>query len=249
MNVLIIPVYARTAWDASCLTRVVAHAQLDAGVNRIVVVDDCSPHRFDLVSSSAELIRLGRNSGPARARNAGIERALKLGATHILMTDHDCIPTSGWASSFGQFLTGGDFAAASGITKSVGTTLLDRYHELNGTLNGRWLLPHREELLYAPTCNFAIRADVAQEFRFDERFPGAAGEDVDFCLRLRDKFRIGLCRDAVVLHDFGYTSTARGFTRFVRTFMKYKAANALLWDRHSGIDWNDSESIPSRGLS
>lgn len=248
MNVLIIPVYTRTEWDVSCLTRLVSRTQLDTGINRVVVIDDCSPRRFDLVSST-EVIRLGRNRGPAHARNVGIKRALELGATHILMTDHDCIPTPGWASSFRSFLMRSNFAVASGITKSAGSTLLDRYHELNGTLNGRWLLPHREELLYAPTCNFAIRAEVAHEFRFDEQFPTAAGEDVDFCLRLREKFRIGLCREAVVLHDFGYASTFRGFTRFVQTFMKYKAANALLWDNHSGINWNDSESISSRGLS
>ena len=54
-----------------------------------------------------------------------------------------------------------------------------------GALNGRWALPGHQELIYGPSCNLGVRAEVLAQVRFDERFPAAAGEDYDFCHRLR----------------------------------------------------------------
>jgi GT2 family glycosyltransferase len=242
---LIIPAYLRTPWDAICLRRLVASAAAQAGLGAVVVVDDASPLPAASIVGGAFCVRLDSNGGPARARNVGIERALALGAEVLLFADHDCILQDGWARSFRAFLDGSAHSLAGGLTKSFGRTMLDRFHDFNGTLNGRWVLPERRELLYAPTCNLAIRAEVARDFRFDERYPTAAGEDVDFCLRARRRYSIGLCREAVLLHDYGYSSLVGGLPRFVRLFKKYKAANALLWSDFSGLSWTHSEAIPS----
>lgn len=244
MNVLIVPAYLRSAWDASCLQRLLSSALLQASLSGVIVVDDASPVSVPS-ANGVERIVLERNGGAAVARNAGLRRALALGADNILMADHDCVLQPGWAAQFEAHLARSGDGAAGGLVLAWGKTLLDSFHDLNGTLNGRWVLPDRAELLYAPTCNFAIRREVAQAFRFDERFPGAAGEDVDFCLRIRRKYRIGFCRGAVVRHDFGYSSTLTGLPRFIRTFQKYKAANARLWEAHAASSWTRSESIPS----
>jgi GT2 family glycosyltransferase len=110
-------------------------------------------------------------------------------------------------------------------------------------LNGKWLLPARKELWYMPSLNFGMKADIAREFAFDERFPTAAGEDVDICLRLRSKYRIGFCSTAKLWHDFGYKSTVSDFKRFVSLFMKYKSSSATLYEGHTVLLWDSSESI------
>jgi GT2 family glycosyltransferase len=245
MNVLVIPAFLRAEWDRACLQRLAASAARQPYLDAVVVVDDASPFTPAELPSRVDVIRLSVNGGPARARNVGIVRALGLGADHILFTDHDCVLDPGWATALSSFLAGGTCGAVGGVTAALGDTLLDRFHDFNGTLNGRWVLPAREELLYAPTCNLAITAGVAREFKFDERYPTAAGEDVDFCLRLRRRHRIGFCPDAVLRHDFGYVDSVRGLGRFIRTLKKYRAANALLWSEHSGLLWTDSEAIPS----
>jgi hypothetical protein len=142
-----------------------------------------------------------------------------------------------------RYLSDTNFAAAGGMTYSWGSTLLDRYHEINGTLAGKWLLPDRRELWYMPSLNFGMKAHAAQEFPFDERFPHAAGEDVDLCLRLRSKYRIGFCADAKLWHDYGYSSTITGFWRFIKLFMKYKSSSATLYEGHTVLMWDASESI------
>ena len=144
-----------------------------------------------------------------------------------------------------NFLDRTEFAAVGGMTFSYGKTLYDYYHDINGTLNGKWLLPDKKELWYMPSLNFGIKAFVAEEFVFDERFPTAAGEDVDLCLRMRSKYKIGFCPKAKLWHDFGYKSTLTGFKRFVNLFKKYKSSSATLYDGHTVLLWDNSESIYS----
>ena len=83
------------------------------------------------------------------------------------------------------------------------------------------------------------------QFKFDERFPTAAGEDVDICLRLRSKYKIGFCSKAQLHHDYGYKSTLTGFKKFIRLFKKYKSSSATLYEGHTVLLWDSSESIYS----
>jgi GT2 family glycosyltransferase len=244
MSALIIPCYVKSEWDLRCLRRLLDSIQAQSQpFERVYLVDDASPRSYDVPHPLVERITLETNGGPARARNLGVSRALKSGTDIILFTDHDCILDREWNEKMCSFLARGQFAAAGGMTWSWGKTLLDRYHELNGTLAGKWLLPERKELWYMPSLNFGMRAFAAEEFPFDERFPTAAGEDVDLCLRLRSKYRIGFCPEAKLWHDYGYRSTVTGFLRFLRLFKKYKSSSATLYEGHTVLMWDASESI------
>ena len=242
--VLVVPCFCRNAWDVNCVQRLVRSAD-QPSIDQVIIVDDASPMSLPSFPSIVRAIRLPSNSGPACARNTGVAKALELGSEYLLFADHDCILSSQWAENMVSFLSKQVFSVAGGMTYAWGTTLLDKFHDLNGTLNGRWILPEKHELLYSPTCNLGACAEVVRNFRFDERYPSAAGEDIDFCLRVRRRYRIGLCREAVVFHDYGYLSTISGITRFVNGFMKYKSANTLLWNEQLGIDWTKSEAIAS----
>ncbi|MEI6305739.1 MAG: glycosyltransferase [Deltaproteobacteria bacterium] len=228
----------------SCLNRLLDSVEAQSRpFDKIYVIDDASPLKYALGRSGLEHIILEKNGGPARARNVAIVKALAAGFEHLLFTDHDCILDEEWNEQMSTFLSTSDFAAVGGMTYSYGRTLLDYYHDVNGTLAGKWLLPERRELWYMPSLNFGMKAFAAEEFPFDERFPSAAGEDVDLCLRLRSKYRIGFCSAAKLWHDYGYKSTITGLLRFLRLFMKYKSSSATLYEGHTVLMWDSSESI------
>lgn len=244
MSALIIPCYLRSEWDTACLNRLLDSVTAQTRpFDKVYVVDDASPRRCELDRSGVEYIRLDSNGGPARARNVAIGKALRDGTKHVLFTDHDCILDANWNLEMVNFLDKTEFAAVGGMTYAWGKTLLDYYHDVNGTLAGKWLLPDRKELWYMPSLNFGMKAFAAEEFPFDERFPTAAGEDVDLCLRLRSKYRIGFCSTAKLWHDYGYRSTLTGFNRFLRLFKKYKSSSATLYEGHTVLMWDSSESI------
>lgn len=243
-NALVIPCHLRTRWDVRCLLRLLDSVRAQSlRFSSVYVVDDASPRAYSVRDFDVQHIRLPENGGPAKARNVAVERALAAGHEQVFFTDHDCVLDPGWHAAMTGFLSGTEFAAVGGMTYAWGSTLLDRYHEINGTLAGKWLLPDRKELWYMPSLNFGMKAFAAREFPFDERFPHAAGEDVDLCLRLRSKYRIGFCRDARLWHDYGYRSTITGLRRFVRLFLKYKSSSATLYEGHTVLMWDASESI------
>ena len=244
MSALIIPAYLHTQWDIDCLDRLLASAQRQTKpLDMIYVVDDASPLKYEIRHYHVEHVVLDKNGGPARARNIGIERALKLNFQNLLFTDHDCILDEHWHEQMTSFLDRSEFAAVGGMTQSWGNTLLDYYHDINGTLAGKWLLPERKELWYMPSLNFGMKSFAAEQFPFDERFPTAAGEDVDLCLRLRSKYKIGFCPAAKLWHDYGYRNSISGFKKFINLFKKYKSSSATVYEGHTVLMWDSSESI------
>jgi GT2 family glycosyltransferase len=245
MNALIIPCFVRNEWDAQCLDRLLDTVnQQSRKFDIVYLVDDASPRKYLPGHTFVTHIMLEKNGGPARARNVAITKALAAGCDQLFFTDHDCVLDKEWHAAMSRYLSiSDDFAAVGGMTYSLGKTLLDSYHELNGTLCGKWLLPERKELWYMPSLNFGMKSFAAEEFPFDERFPTAAGEDVDLCLRLRSKYRIGFCPEAKLWHDYGYKSTITGFWRFLGLFRKYKSSSATLYEGHTVLMWDSSESI------
>jgi GT2 family glycosyltransferase len=244
MNALIIPCYIKTQWDINCLNRLLISVKNQTKpFDKVYVIDDASPLAYDLSYGFFEHIILTENGGPAKARNIAIEKALSLKVIHIFFTDHDVILDKDWHNEMSSALEKSNFGAVGGMTYAYGKTLLDYYHDINGTLNGKWLLPDKKELWYMPSLNFGMKAEVAEQFQFDERFPTAAGEDVDLCLRLRSKYKIGFCPTARLWHDFGYKNSFSGFKHFVNLFKKYKSSSATVYEGHTVLLWDSSEAI------
>jgi GT2 family glycosyltransferase len=244
MTALIIPCYIKAQWDIDCLNRLLDSVQNQTQpFDKVYVIDDASPLKYIPSHDFFEHITLNENGGPARARNIGIEKAISTGAQYLLFTDHDCILDKEWSKQITSFLIQTEFGAVGGMTYSWGKTLLDYYHNINGTLAGKWLLPEKKELWYMPSLNFAIKSFVVEQFGFDERFPTAAGEDVDLCLRMRSKYKIGFCPEAKLWHDYGYKNSISGFNKFMKLFKKYKSSSATVYEGHTVLMWDASESI------
>jgi len=249
MSALIIPCFIKSEWDLDCLNRLLISVQKQTKTfDHVFVIDDASPFSYTLDFNFIEHIRLTENGGPAKARNIGIEKSLAQNAQYLLFTDHDCILDKDWNEQMTLFLELSEYGAVGGMTHSWGKTLLDYYHDINGTLCGKWLLPDRKELWYMPSLNFGMRSTVAEQFGFDERFPTAAGEDVDLCLRLRSRYKIGFCSKAKLWHDYGYKDIFSGFGRFVNLFKKYKSSSATVYEGHTVLLWDASESIYSGNI-
>jgi GT2 family glycosyltransferase len=114
-------------------------------LEKVILVDDASPLNYEPKSRNVDVIKMPINSGPAKARNLGIDMALKNRIEHLLFTDHDCILDKDWNLNMTNFLKNSEYAAVGGMTYSWGNTIYDYYHDNNGTLTGKWLLPERKE--------------------------------------------------------------------------------------------------------
>ena len=122
------------------------------------------------------------NRGPAAARNLAIRNSK---APIIAFTDDDCVPKSDWlekiASAFSKdkdaMIVGGETIPPKGmIVAAVGQGLTKNafFDYVNG----------KKETIFFPTCNAAFRKAVfGKAGYFDEDFPLAAGEDLEFSWR------------------------------------------------------------------
>ena len=159
----------------------------------IVVVDDNSadPQAVHAVVASALLaadgapaahIVAGAGEGPAAARNLGAEVAS--GAV-VCFTDDDCVPVPRWAQRLATACAGAGAAAGLTVADPAAGRAAAASQLLTHTLQLSSLDRRSNTLGFAPTCNLACRADLLREHRFDESFPLAAGEDREWCARLR----------------------------------------------------------------
>jgi GT2 family glycosyltransferase len=220
---VIVPTRDRPAALRRCLEAL--SAQTVSDVLEIIVVDDGSlavGEVVDLVAlhTRARLIR-GAGGGPAAARNAGVQHAQ---GTMLCFTDDDCAPRRDWAERLVEALQRGADAAA-GTTMSGGGALADA-SEIAAHAPAAVRVGDGDGLPFAPSNNLACTRTVFDAIQFDESYPGAAGEDREWCARLRSAGYV-LCPEptARVVHhqeltlrrflrqQFGYGSGAYRFRR------------------------------------
>jgi len=174
----------------------------------------------------------------------------------------------------------------SGETFAAGNGSIDRYHDVMGTLMGPPLavspsdapnadvaveqdrtpgLTSSRVLLYAPTANLSISADAWDAIGgFDEDFPTAAYEDVDFCLRAAALgYPTRQATGAIVRHRFDRDGTdadrahrprllgshrLAAWREFAAAFWRYGRAEPLLTARHPDYLLQLGRSTASRRL-
>jgi GT2 family glycosyltransferase len=167
----------------------------------VIVVDDGSTNRVAVeeVVKHRPQVRLVRQGsrGPAAARNSGVHAAR---GTYVCFTDDDCEPKAQWVERLAGSLSAGA-AAAAGVTlsDSPGNPLAEASEVITAALSS--VQNGDERLSFAPSNNLACRAEVLAAIPFDETFPAAAGEDRDWCARLRAAGYV-LVREpeAVIIH-------------------------------------------------
>jgi GT2 family glycosyltransferase len=201
---VIIPSYNRPERLAACVE---AFTRLDYRRDNweLIIVNDGGERTFACVSQQATRmlpLRLVEcpHSGPAAARNAGA--ALAQG-DYLAFTDDDCLVESDWLRQFASQLAS---APSDGLVGQTVNLFPDNIPAATWQFYMDFLREHfRDEQgnsLLAMTNNVAYRRDVFERLGgFDETFPFAAGEDMEFGFRLvGNRYHLMYCPGARVWH-------------------------------------------------
>jgi len=229
---------------------------LRTGTTVIYVDSGSTDHSAETARSlGVPVVELDASSpwGPSRARNAGAARLLQLdpGVRFIQFVDGDCELASGWIECGVRRL-----GSAAGVAVVCGR-LRERsptasiYNQL---CEIEWDQPVGE----VPACggNCMVRADVFHQVGgFDPSL--LAGEETEFCLRLRNRgWRVLRTDEQMAIHDAAMTRLGQWWRRGIRSGYAY-AQGAWLHgnspERHFVREtrrvWTWGFAIPAAALS
>ncbi len=205
-----------------------------------IVVDDGSKDATaDFVENNFPWVKILRlpPSGLSNARNAGA--AIACGEI-LAFTDDDCEPDHEWLSRLHPLFRTNRYAAAGGPNlPPLPRTWQEAVVRAAPGAPSHVMLDD-EEAEHLPGCNIAVtKAAFDQIGGFDPQFH-TAGDDVDFCWRLRDAgFRLGFAPGAFVWHW-----RRPSLRSFLRQQLGYGRAERLLltkhpsrFSKHGGAKW------------
>lgn len=212
---VIIPTCHRNDLLAKCLERLCAGMQaLEAGDYEVIVTDDGAK------SDARQMIEerfpwakwvKGPGRGPASNRNRGASHAR---GEWLLFLDDDCVPDTGLLAAFAA-------EAAGNNTRVIeGRIYPDRPRQ-----NLAEIAPLNESGGYLWSCNFAIKKELFDAMGgFDERFPYASMEDVDFRLRLeRTGEKIKFVHAMSASHPWRIYDSRKEFSKYEESLAIYLA--------------------------
>lgn len=227
---IVVATYVKSEKDKQNLSNLIQSIERQTlNLSDVIIVDDCSPINFTF-PHNIKVKRLQKNSGPAKARNIGKKIAIDNGSDIIAFTDTDCILSENWLSTITRsFIDNKDFQILSGDTQAFDQGWFGTYHNINGTLNGRQL-KITDRLLYGTTANLAITREVAEQVDFNENFPLAAAEDIEFCFNANKQgFAIKYVPTMAVFHNYGFNGQLfKNLKRFKQQFKKYGQGEKIL---------------------
>ena len=210
---------------SDCLTAI--GAMTGGGFETLVVDDGSADGTADFVEKNfpwARVVRLDP-CGLSNARNAGAQVAQ---GEVLAFTDDDCEPDREWIARLRPVFQQGIFAAAGGPNLPPKPKSWEEAVVCASPGAPSHVMLDDEETEHLPGCNLAVtRAAFEQIGGFDPQFQ-TAGDDVDFCWRLRDAgFRLGFVPGAFVWHRRRPTIGA-----FLRQQLGYGRAEHLLLAKH-----------------
>ncbi len=174
---VIIPTYHRNDLLEKCLDCLAPKIQtLAASQYEIIVTDDGRE------TTAEQMIRdrypwvkwvAGLSKGPAANRNNGVKYAQ---GEWLVFTDDDCLPDAQWLTAYAEAIIDN----SNNYSVFEGRVYVDRPRKTLAEKS-----PTNDTGGYLWSCNFAIDSQIFRSLGgFDERFPYAAMEDVDFKFRL-----------------------------------------------------------------
>lgn len=194
----------------------------------IILVDDGSGDgTADFVAEKFPDVRVLRlaPSGLSAARNAGAAIA---GGEILAFTDDDCAPDFEWLARLCRVFRDGRFAAAGGPNLPPEARTAEEAVVRAAPGAPSHVMLDDEEAEHLPGCNLAVTKVAFEAIGgFDTQFH-TAGDDVDFCWRLRDAgYRLGFAPGAFVWHWRRPSVSA-----FLRQQLGYGRAERLLLAKH-----------------
>jgi GT2 family glycosyltransferase len=191
---IVIPTCHRNESLARCLEALAPGVQtLKAEFYEVIVTDDgMSTNAEEVVKSRYSWAKWieGPKRGPAANRNFGAAQAKH---EWLVFTDDDCVPCQNCLEAYFVGATKCNAPVLEGKTCPLGTpSRVDSVCPVNETGGYLW------------SCNFAIERQLFFKIGgFDENFPAAAMEDVEFRTRLlKLPAKIEFLPDALILHPW-----------------------------------------------
>jgi GT2 family glycosyltransferase len=158
----------------------------------------------------------GPKKGPAANRNNGAKLAK---GEWLLFLDDDCLPQKEWLSSYINAIKASDdnFVYEGYTTAEREKERFDEEAPINLDGNKLW------------SCNFAINRSLFEKLNgFDETFPFAAMEDVDFHTRVSNTTHIIFLPEAVVIHPWRRIKPFKNFKKHLRSHHFFAKKHGLL---------------------
>jgi GT2 family glycosyltransferase len=208
-----------------CLTAI---GKMTGGGFETIVVDDGSVDgTADFVEKNFPWVQVLRleASGLSAARNAG---ALIAQGEVLVFTDDDCEPDIEWIARLRPVFLTTDCAAAGGPNLPPRPRTWQEAVVCAAPGAPSHVMLDDEEAEHLPGCNLAVTRTAFQAIGgFDAKFH-TAGDDVDFCWRLRDAgYHLGFAPGAFVWHR-----RRPSIGRFLRQQLGYGRAERLLLAKH-----------------
>lgn len=148
-----------------------------------------------------------KRAGPATARNLGMNSGFRDGFSDVLLLDSDVLVTAQQVDKLLYEYHRSCNGIGCPLVFAEGERWFDYYHDINGTLNGRYLCALQgKDLLFGTTsCMLVAKAVYDTGISFSTDFAEAAGEDIDFCMQaLFAGFSITALDNVTVFHNYGY---------------------------------------------
>ena len=184
--------------DAAGLARTLAAIERAGDAPYVVVaVDGPQPHVESVARSGADrIVVLPDPRGSYAARNAAVD-ALPVDVDVVAFTDAGCVPLPGWLDAHRTALmTSSLSGGAVHRVRSPRVTPAEYVDSVRNLVQQAYVLQDG----FAATCNLAVRREVLNGIRFDERL--RSGGDRDFCHRAAAAGHpLVYTADAAVEHD------------------------------------------------
>ncbi|BAU55379.1 GalNAc(5)-diNAcBac-PP-undecaprenol beta-1,3-glucosyltransferase [Mucilaginibacter gotjawali] len=219
---VIIPTYNRNDLLSNCLNCLAPEVQLlSLNDYEVIVSDDNTDSQTKkLIEDSFPWVKWveGPKMGPAANRNNGVKVAQ---GEWLLFTDDDCLPTDRWISAYSNEIKSGAAKVLEGLTDAERPRKrFDEESPLN--LHGGCLW----------SCNFAIEKKLFYEVGcFDEEFPFAAMEDLDFHRRVKSKEKIVFVPGAKVIHPWRIVKPFKGYKKWIFSNRYFMAKHNIKVDK------------------
>jgi len=208
-----VSVVVPTRGRAQALARCLAALRAQTLECELIVVDDAErpdPQVLRLAADAGARVVHTGGAGPAAARNAGARAAR---GRIVCFTDDDCLPDRRWAELLAASCPQDGAVAGETVNARPADPWAEASQLLTSELQRASLDRADGTLGFAPTCNLAASAELARELPFDETFPVAAGEDREWCARLRARGRKLRYQPAAIVRHEQSLGGARGFLR------------------------------------
>lgn len=229
---IIIPTFNRPLQLDQCLDYL---TRLDYPKSRyeVVVVDDGSSSSMEqVVEPYRELMHISlivqKNSGPGIARNTGVAYSR---GRFIAFTDDDCQPGRDWLTRFSdRLLANPDRLYGGHVHNALDTNTYSSASQVLVDYLYTYYNSDPERAQFYTSNNMAMARDKFDAVgEFDTNFPGACGEDREFCDRWR-YYGYGLIYvpEAIVCHyhELTFWSFCRQHYNYGGGAIRFRAARA-----------------------